>query len=476
MELETLPNQMQLVYPSREMGANEALELIEKAVQNAEDYQAHLEHNKESLKMMKIVEKFLRLSKRLLYGGFAINALLPKKDKFYDPQKELPDFDFLTPDPFTDVAQLIQMFSEAGYTEVETNMGIHEGTYKVFVNFQGVADITLCDPVVYERLEKEAVIVDSLHICPPNYLRMNIFSELSHPAGDVSRWMKVYKRFLLLNKAYPFQECNGNHQVSEILPSPSLSAYLKSQLYSKFIKATYAAGDVLMGIPDVSYIFANPDQTSFKRARTVRHHISHKGPFLLLALSNSPLESAEAILQYWQAFFSEEELSLREVNAVGEVLPNRVEIVYKDLTPLCMIFQTVSCHAYYDVDIGRKQMHIASIDTLLYFYFGFYYANITYPGHDVILCLCKRLLELADAVRVKQNQPWPFPTFAVKCLGYQPTLAELKREHRERVKVERAKKRAELRLRRSIKAASIRLVSKKATNKTRKVKKVKTKD
>lgn len=439
-----------------------ALEVIEKAVQDAEDYQAHLEHNKEGLKMMKIVEQFLRDRKRLLYGGFAINALLPKKDQFYDPAKELPDYDFLTPDPYTDVAELIQRFTAAGYTEVEPTIGIHEGTYKVFVNFQGVADITFCDTTVYSILQKEAVTKDGLTLCPPNYLRMNMFVELSRPAGDVSRWVKVYKRFLLLDKAWPFQVSKNTHISTP--PSQTLSSVQKTRLYTAFLQEAGTHGDVLLGIPDVAHIFQHPSQGPQKRAQTLKSKVG-KGPFFLLALSVSPLESAKAVLKVWKRTLSG--LELREVNPVGELLPSRVEILHNGV-PLYMVFQTVACHAYYDVRIGRKTMRVASMDTLLQFYFAMYYAQLEYPGQAAILGLCKQVLDLAHQVRVTQNKPWPFPAFAVQCLGYQPTFAELKREHRERVRAEREKKKAEIKLRRSVKAASARLSAQRTKAKTKK--------
>lgn len=438
------------------------VEVIEKAVQDAEDYQAHLEHNKEGLKLMKIVEQFLRDRKRLLYGGFAINALLPVKDQFYDATKELPDYDFLTPDPYTDVAELIQRFTAAGYEEVEPTIGIHEGTYKVFVNFQGVADITFCDAVVYETLQKEAVTVNGLTLCPPNYLRMNMFVELSRPAGDVSRWVKVYKRFLLLDAAWPFDACANT--ASSTIPTRSLSPVQKSRLYADFLREVRGHGDVLLGIPDVTHIFQHPSQSPSRRTKTLKSKVT-KGPFLLLALSVAPLESAKAILKSWKRSVSD--LELREVNAVGELLPARVEIVQNGV-PLYMAFQTVACHAYYDVRIGRKVLRMASMDTLLQMYFAMYYAHLEHPGQDVLLCLCKQVLDLAHRVRVLGNKPWPFPKFAVQCLGYQPTFAELKREHRERVRAEREKKKAEIKLRRSVKAASARLSAYRTKAKTKK--------
>ena len=45
-------------------------------------------------KIIDIVENFLRVRKRVCYGGTAINALLPPQDQFYDMNVELPDYDF----------------------------------------------------------------------------------------------------------------------------------------------------------------------------------------------------------------------------------------------------------------------------------------------------------------------------------------------------------------------------------------------
>ena len=40
---------------------------------------------------LSVVEAFLKKHPVLCYGGTAIHNLLPKKDRFYDPEKEVPD-------------------------------------------------------------------------------------------------------------------------------------------------------------------------------------------------------------------------------------------------------------------------------------------------------------------------------------------------------------------------------------------------
>ena len=93
-------------------------------------------------KIIDIVERFLRDKKRICYGGTAINNLLPQNDQFYNKEIELPDYDFYSPEPLKDAKELADIYYEEGYTEIEAKSGMHAGTFKVFVNYIPVADIT----------------------------------------------------------------------------------------------------------------------------------------------------------------------------------------------------------------------------------------------------------------------------------------------------------------------------------------------
>jgi len=62
---------------------------------------------------------------------------------------------------------------------------------------------------IFQTLQKDALKIAGITYAPPNFLRMGMYLELSRPDGDVSRWEKVYKRLILLNKHYPLssKEC-----------------------------------------------------------------------------------------------------------------------------------------------------------------------------------------------------------------------------------------------------------------------------
>ena len=106
-----------------------------------------------------IVETFLRKKKRMCYGGTAINNLLPKEDQFYDKSAELPDYDFWSPEPMKDAKELADMYYQRGFFEVEAKAGAHSGTFKVFVNFMPVADISFMPKTLYKSVFRHAISV-----------------------------------------------------------------------------------------------------------------------------------------------------------------------------------------------------------------------------------------------------------------------------------------------------------------------------
>ena len=161
--------------------------------------------NPEIKEIIEIVEDFLKDTKRICYGGTAINNLLPLHDQFYDKNVELPDYDFFSPKPLEDAKNLAKIYFNKGFKEVEAKSGMHAGTFKVYVNYIPVADITFLVPEIYNNLSKESITIKGIRYSSPTFLRMAMFLELSRPAGDVSRWEKVIKRLSLLNKHYPMR-------------------------------------------------------------------------------------------------------------------------------------------------------------------------------------------------------------------------------------------------------------------------------
>jgi len=365
-------------------------------------------------RMIEIVEDFLRNKKRICYGGTAINNILPKEAQFYDKRVEIPDYDFFSPYAIQDAKELADLYFKSGYEHVEAKSGVHRGTYKVFVNFIPMADITYLDKKLYKSIEKEAILMDGIQYAPANFLRMNMYLELSRPAGDVSRWEKVLKRLTLLNKYYPLKpdiicdDLDFQRPMEENIESAEdiynavrdtfidngaifIGAYASS-LYSRYMPEKQRRQ--LKKIPDFDVLFENAE----------------KGATLL----------CEKL----------ERLGLKRVaqikhDCVGEIVPKHIEIkIGKDT--IAYLYEPIACHNYNEIQIQDRTVRIATIDTMLSFYLAFYYADQPYYHRERILCMSKFLFNVERENRLAQKGL--LKRFSVTCYGKQETLENIRAE------------------------------------------------
>jgi hypothetical protein len=355
------------------------------AVESADYQQRFAAEDIEARKIVDIMEQFLLVKARVVYGGAAINAHLSPESKFYDPRLYLPDYDFLTPDPLQDCADLIVAFQQEGFDEVEAKFGIHEGTYKVFVNFRAAADITYMPTEIYGRVIREAAVIDGIHYASVDFLRMNIYVELSRPAGNVGRWEKVYERLLLLNAEHPMK-------VGRCPPVKDKGTTDKD--HKRVIKVGTEEGAIFLG---------EPDET----------------PVLLM--SDKPIDLKPLIPT--------------KIEAIGELLPARTEFRNKQGDLIAVVFETVACHSY-TTHPDAKNYRIGSLDLLIEIYYAMYFAEITEYKEGRLLCLIRDLIEREQAARVNavaKGLP-AHDVFPLDCVGHQPTMPELKKAHRDRVR------------------------------------------
>lgn len=368
------------------------MERVRAAAAAATDYQEKQgAEDTEARRITDIMERFLRTKKRVIYGGAAINAQLPPSDQFYDPRLYLPDYDFMTPTPIQDCEDLMTEFRADGFNEVESKLGVHEGTYKVFVNFRSAADITYIPLEIYKRILKDCRVVNRLFYASPNWLRMNMYLELSRPAGMVSRWEKVYQRLLLLNKTYPLRDCGPKKH------RPVLQSDLQQQIVDEGI----AEGAIFL---------------------TVRGLQKPKEMEPIVLMMTDKAISLSSSLR---------ELGLTEIRfeAQGELLPARSEFRNRgDGSLLAVVFSTVACHAYTQVGTLR----LASLDLLIQMYYALYFMELRSYVPVSILCTIQRLIELEAKRRADPGIPIE-DAFPLACTGHQPTMPELKRAHRARL-------------------------------------------
>lgn len=170
-----------------------------------------------------IVLDFIKVKKRKLYGGYAQNALVKAKqpsDAFYS-EKDIPDIDVYSPDPINDAIELCNIFFEKGYKYVEAKEAIHAGTYKVFVNFQNVCDLSYVPKNIYHKLP--FVEINGYNYVAPSFIMLDLYTIFTDPHFSAFRWKKVFSRIYLLQKYYPFHKATKSLPLNNIKNDPILN-------------------------------------------------------------------------------------------------------------------------------------------------------------------------------------------------------------------------------------------------------------
>jgi len=349
--------------------------------------------------IIKIVEDFISSNNLICYGGIAINNILPKKEQFYK-LSEFPDYDFFSPDALNDAKKLADIYHKKGYGNIEAKSGFHYGTYKVYVNFLNIADITQIDPEIYNNIKKLAIKKNKILYSPPDFLRMSMYLELSRPKGDVSRWEKILPRLNLLNKYYPIKNTickNRNEKLSG----------LKLNIYNT-VKSLLINQKVIFfgGYADRLYSKYSKNKSQISKL------------MIYDVLSNDAKICSETIKTKMKEF----DITIDHIDKIGELIPEHYSLKV-DGKIYVNIYQSEACYTYNRIKIENKSMNIATIFTMMSLYLIFIFADN--PTYDTsrIMCTANMLQKIYERNKFKNSGL--LKVYTIECLGEQETFEDI---------------------------------------------------
>jgi hypothetical protein len=386
--------------------------------------------NAEIDRIIDILEDFLIRKQLVCYGGTAINNILPKEAQFYNRDIEIPDYDFYSPKAMEDAVELADIYAKHGYEEVEAKAGVHFGTYKVFVNFTPIADITYIPEGLFNMVKKESISVAGIKYSPPDFLRMNMYLELSRPKGDVSRWEKVLKRLTILNEHYPFKVDYDCHMVNfqrrmtdipKITNSIDSEETIQQKIYTTIRDVFIDQGVVFFGgyasglyskympikqrrliekVPDFDVLYENPNRVCL-------------------------------IIQERLSDIGVKNVKVNKMEDCGEIIPVHYQVrIGNEL--LAHVYEPLACHSYNEIDVDGRKIRVGTIDTLLTFYLAFKYVNRPYYNPERLMCMAKFLFDVQQENRLEQRGI--LKRFSINCVGKQLTLDDIRIEKNEKFK------------------------------------------
>ena len=424
------------------------LAILQNAVNESEALEGVRQVNEPQIKkMLHILEKFLRKGKNICYGGIALNAVLPNKMKFYDFDSELPDYDFFSRDALKDAIELCDLYHRAGFKNIEGRSGVNHGTFKVFVNYVAIADITQMDPIFFDNLLKESIKIKNIYYSSIHFLRMALYIELSRPKGDISRWEKVFKRLTLLNHYYPLKSeipCElvsiqrSMTRVSVIENSlknlsresgseKNMQENLEKTLKERKDEQTKIYRIVLDILIQKGVVFFGGYAASLyaERMPEEKRQWVQKIPDFDVLYDKNIEECAQAVVKGLKKA-GYEGVKMVENPALGKYIPRNFQIVLFEKDTVCFIHETTACHSYNTISKGGKKINVATIDTILSLYLAFIYSGKDYIYRERILCISQYLFEVEQENRLEQTGI--LKRFTMDCIGKQKSLIDILEE------------------------------------------------
>ena len=367
------------------------MEKLEKAILLNQLEQKKLKKNRYTKPELFVkIEQFIREKKLIGYGGTAIHHALPKEVQFYQ-STDIPDYDFFSTDAIRDIQELADRLS-VSFPNIEVKPAMFKGTYKLFVNYLPLVDMTQIEKELFENLWTSSFSRDQIHYVPYNYLRMSIYQELSRPLGDVSRWTKIFQRLELLNRHQPFliRKCDvtplrkPNPRIKEIVTR--LKSYVMLGDYAMYYWQELFPEEYRFPQQDVLFILS----------KTIEEIWS--------LLKGLPLT---------YTFYH------NKLTQVYEIYVDEIPLLYVILTDSCMNYNTY------------KHRNIASYDTTLSQFFALSFMNIKHLSKARLLSYCYLFYQIKD-----QDHPL-MRRFSLPCYGDQDTMEEIRRKREKYYKEKR---------------------------------------
>ena len=150
--------------------------------------------------------KYIKTKNRIVYGGYAQNELIRAKNKddvFYR-EIDVADIEFYTPNPISDMIDLCDILYNKKFKHIDGKEGVHNETYKIFVNFENYCDISYLPEEIYNNCP--TITLNGMRMTHPHLMLIDAYRVYCDPMNSYFRLKKTFSRFSKLINYYPFND------------------------------------------------------------------------------------------------------------------------------------------------------------------------------------------------------------------------------------------------------------------------------
>ena len=122
---------------------------------------------------------------------------------------------------------------------------------------------------------------------------------------------------------------------------------------------------------------------------------------------------------------------MKRNDAIGEVIPENIEISVGRDDIIAVIHKPIACHSYNEINMNDRIVKIATIDTIMSLYLSFVYGDKKL--HDIrLLCMAEYLFNIQEKNKLKQKGI--LKRFTNQCYGKQTTIEDIRSEKTQKFK------------------------------------------
>jgi len=390
------------------------VEIIDKNLGKLEDKAREIYINnyeptiQETRSVYSIIKDYIRKNKLIVYGGYAQNALIKKqneKDAFYK-ESDLADIEFYSPEPLKDLINLCDLLHNKNFKHIEGKEGVHNETYKIFVNFHNYLDLSYLPKNVYNHLP--TITLEGMKMTHPQFMIMDAYRVYTDPMSSYFRLTKTFSRFNKLIEHYPFNknsiynEVHFDVNISE-KEYDNLNYFIRKQIVqrNKLIMIGFQAFNRLM-----------------KKAKMPTTHFIQEQYYQLI--SHNYNNDKEKFFNLLNKKFSN--ISKKHYHKYSQFLDETTEYYYKEQLILRLYGNNEKCNVYkYS---KKKKTYYGTIQLQLLYLLIHYNIGIIRNNNftqTFNLAMITRLLKARNRYLEDHNltvlDDSPFQEFTMDCLG-----------------------------------------------------------
>lgn len=362
----------------------------------------------ENRKVYKVIKEYIKNNNLLVYGGYAQNSLIEKKDRkdaFYK-ESDLPDIEFYSYEPLKDLINICDILHKEGFKHVEGKEGVHPGTYKIFVNFVDYLDMSFMPKNVFKNTPY--IVSEGLRMTHPHFMLIDAYRVYSDPMTSYFRLHKTFPRFTTLLNHYPFN-------MNSIYNSIDYEIKLTEKEYDKVYgyiknKIIYDSKLIVIGFHAFNRLM--------KKAKMSENYFIQE-PYYQLISSNYN-EDKNKIFDLLSKNFKE--ITKKSYYPFFQFFDATTEYYYKDQLIMRLYGNNERCIVYnYS---SKKKTHFGTPQLLILYLLAHYNLAIIRQNRfnqTVNMTMITRLFKARDKFLEKRNltilDKSPFQEFTMKCIG-----------------------------------------------------------